>query len=119
MIFAESLEFAVDLIGGFSSVAKDQSIDGGVFRIDFELLQSGDDEDGGFSHSGFRLDDHVLTNHGKRNCVLLHFTWMLKASVSDRALKFGLQKHVTKTACLNTSIRTSQNNHETSRVFPK
>lgn len=43
-IFAESFEFAVDLIGEFSSVAKDQSIDGGVFRIDFELLQSRDDE---------------------------------------------------------------------------
>ena len=61
-VFRKPFEFPVDLVCKFSRVAEDKGIDGWVLWVGFNLLQSRDDEDGGLSHTGLGLDDHVLTN---------------------------------------------------------
>lgn len=68
-VLCESVELVLDLKGEFSSVTQD---DGRDFSFGgFELLQDGEDKDGGLSHTGFGLAEDVLTEDGLRDAFLL------------------------------------------------
>jgi len=68
-IFAESSIFILDLIRKFTGVTHDK--DGGLASDGFHLLESGEDEYGGLTETGFGLAKDIGTEDSLRNGKLL------------------------------------------------
>ena len=69
-VFAESVVLVSDLERELASVAHDQ--DGALAGNGLDLLESGEDEDGGFTETGLGLTDDVAAEHGLRDASLLN-----------------------------------------------
>lgn len=69
-VLAEALVFLADLESELASVAHDQYVDVIVCRL--QLLERRQDEDGGLSHTGFRLAQDVHSQNGLWNAFVLY-----------------------------------------------
>jgi hypothetical protein len=69
-ILGETSVFVLDLESQFTSVTEDED---GYLAVDrFQLLESGKDENGGFSVTGLRLTEHIHAENGLGNTFLLN-----------------------------------------------
>lgn len=68
-VLGESFELLLDLEGQFSGVTHDEG--GRWLGVIIQLLQDGEDEDGGLSETGYSLAEDITTIVGLRNALLL------------------------------------------------
>jgi len=68
-ILGEAVVLVLDLVGKLTGVAHDQY--GGLAGDRFDLLQAGQDEDGGLSETGLGLAHHIRAKNSLGNDVLL------------------------------------------------
>ena len=59
-----------------------------------QLVEGGEDEDGGFSHTGFGLTDNVHAEDGLGDAFVLDFGGVFEAAVDDGAEAFGFEDEV-------------------------
>mmetsp|Transcript_19066 Transcript_19066/g.37424 ORF Transcript_19066/g.37424 Transcript_19066/m.37424 type:complete len:219 (-) Transcript_19066:95-751(-) len=99
---AEALVLVVNLKGKLTGVAehnhRDLVLDG------LKLVESGQNKDGGLTHTRLGLADHILTKHGLGNAAVLHLTGALETEASDGAHQLRLHHEVLKTRGMDTNI---------------
>jgi len=71
-VLGEALVLLHDLEGELAGVTEDEDQDLALLRgVDVELLEGGDDEDGGLTHTALGLAEHVVSEDGLRDTLLL------------------------------------------------
>jgi len=99
----ETGEFVSDLVGEFSSVAKNDNSDFAVDR--FDLLKAGKDKDGGLTHTRLGLTEDVGTEDSLRDTFLLDLRRVLETKVRDSSEELGLEQKVPKPGRVDSNIR--------------
>ena len=69
-VLAEAFVLLLDLVGEFSGVADDEDVH--LPLNDLQLVQRCKHEHGRLAHTRFCLTDHVHTEHGLGNALMLH-----------------------------------------------
>lgn len=70
-VLAETSVFVLDLVGQLAGMAHDQ--DRGLARDRLDLLERGEDEDGGLAQTGLGLAEDVGAKNGLRDADLLDY----------------------------------------------
>jgi len=78
-VFGETEVLLADLVCELAGVAEDEGVDGVVVLLDVELLESGEDEDGGLTGTGLGLADDVVGVDGLGQAFLLDCWWQIEA----------------------------------------
>ena len=109
-VLGETLVLVSDLEGKLTSVAKDEDGDlvlTGGEGAGVQLVQSGQDEDGGLTHTGLGLADDVHTKDGLGDALVLDLGGMLETAIDDGTEAFGLEDEILETRGMDAYIVTS------------
>jgi hypothetical protein len=101
-VLAESFVLFGDLESEFSGVAQDNGADLSVDWL--HLLESGKNENSGFTHTGFGLAENVHTQNSLWDTFVLYFGWMFKTAVKNSFQQFRFQEKISETGAVNGNI---------------
>jgi len=101
-MLGESSELFLDLISKLSSMAQYQCRH--WFRVLRQLMENSENENSCLTHTRLSLAQHINTNHGIRNALLLNFRGMFKSAIDDCSLQLGLKQKVLKACRVDTSV---------------
>ena len=109
-VLGETLILVSDLEGKLASVAEDE--DGNLVLTGGEgagvqLVQCGQNEDGGLTHTGLGLADDVHTKDGLGDALVLDLGGMLETAIDDGTEAFGLEDEILETGGMDAYIMTS------------
>ena len=104
--------------GGGVGIGNDRG--GGIFRFPvggggggggdhggrIQLMQGGQNKDGGFPHSRLGLTDDIPTQYGLGDTLVLDLRWMFKARIDDTAQQFWFQEEVLKARRVDPHVMT-------------
>jgi len=93
-VLAESLVLFRDLEGQLASVAHND--DGNVAIDRLELLECSEDEDGGLTHTGLGLAEHVHAQNCLRDAFVLDLGRMFETAIDDGSEELRLEKEISK-----------------------
>mmetsp|Transcript_31688 Transcript_31688/g.41967 ORF Transcript_31688/g.41967 Transcript_31688/m.41967 type:complete len:262 (+) Transcript_31688:628-1413(+) len=82
-VLAEALILVGDLVGELAGVAHDEDRDFTVLGL--ELVEGGEDKDGGLAHTRLGLADEIHTEDGVRDALVLDLRRVLETAVNDGA----------------------------------
>jgi len=101
-VLTEPLVLFADLEGELTSVAEN---DGGDLAVDWlDLLESGQDKDRSFTHTGLGLAENVHAQDGLWDTLVLHFGGMLETAVLNGFQHFGFEEEIAEAGAVHRHI---------------